>query len=226
MFKIFLCEDDEDLAFDISSALSKDGNCVERADCANDARRELANKSFDIVILDWELPDGSGIDILKEYRSAGGVAAVIMLTGKSLSSEKELGLDSGADDYLCKPFSLQELRARLRALSRRKDRPLTENILKCRELELDSSRFYACLKGKTLQLVPKEFALLEFFMRNKDLVFSTDDLISHVWTADEEVSPDTLRTHIMNLRRKLNREETESYIETVHGLGYRFKGIS
>lgn len=223
MLKIFICEDNEDLAEDLRAILGKDGNSVDHADCGADARELLASKDYDLIILDWELPDGSGVDICKEFRARGGSTPILMLTGRGLTSDKETGLDSGADDYLTKPFSSQELKARLRALTRRSDRPYTENILTCAELSLDPSRFHVTRGDTTVQLVPKEFALLEFFMRNPNQVFNPDSLISHVWTADEEVSPDTLRTYIMNLRKKIDKGGEESLIETVHGLGYRLR---
>lgn len=225
MLRIFICEDNEELAADLQALLTKDGNVVEHADCTADARELLQKKEFDLLILDWELPDGSGIDVCKEFRARGGSTPILMLTGKNKTSDKEQGLDSGADDYLSKPFSSQELKARLRALTRRADRPYTDNVLTCGDLSLDPSKFYATRGGSTLNLVPKEFALLEFLMRNPNQVFNPESLISHVWTADEDVSPDTLRTYIMNLRKKIDKGSDDSLIETVHGLGYRFKKV-
>ncbi len=224
--KIILVEDDEELACELISALKKEGDSVDHADCGEEAKAKLNAEQYDLLILDWELPDTTGIEICKNYRKNGGVAPVIMLTGKGKISDRETGLDSGADDYLSKPFSMQELKARLRALKRRADRPLTDNILSIGDLSLDCSRYYVSKAGKTINLVPKEFALLEFLMRNPDHVFSPDNLISHVWTADEEVGPDTLRTHIMNIRKKIDKSNLESFIETVHGIGYRLKKVS
>lgn len=223
MPKILICEDNEELAEDMQSVLEKEGNSVIHADCKAAALEVLANESFDLLILDWELPDGSGVDICKEFRAGGGSTPILMLTGKSKTTDKEIGLDSGADDYLIKPFSFQELKARLRALMRRSARPLSQNVLSSGNLSLDPGNFHASLDGKYLALVPKEFALLEFLMRNPNQVFSADSLISHVWTADEMVSPDTLRTYIMNLRRKVDPGKQDSRIETVHGIGYRFR---
>lgn len=224
MLKIFVCEDDEDLASELQTALSLDGHSVDVVHCGAEAREQLARNSYDVIIFDWELPDTTGPELCKEFRGSGGTTPVLLLTGKSKTSEKETGLDSGADDYLTKPFELLELRARLRALTRRADRPFLPNVMTRGDLVIDPSRFYATKSGEALQLVPKEFALLEFFMRNPGQVFSADNLISHVWTADEEVSPDTLRTHIMNLRKKIDRQGQDSMLETVHGVGYRFRG--
>ncbi len=223
MLRILICEDDEDLASEMEAILQLDGSTVDVTECAADAREQLAKNNYDVIILDWELPDSTGIEICREFRARGGVAPVLLLTGKGRTSDKEAGLDSGADDYLTKPFVFLELKARLRALVRRADRPFLGNILTRGELVIDPSKFYATRAGEPLHLVPKEFALLEFFMRNPGQVFSAESLISHVWTADEEVSPDTLRTYIMNLRKKLNREGQESVLETIHGVGYRFK---
>lgn len=223
MPKIFICEDNEELADEIQTVLQKDGNSVVHANCRAAAQELLASDSYDLIIMDWELPDGNGVDICKEFRAKGGKTPILMLTGKGKTSEKEAGLDSGADDYLVKPFSFQELKARLRALMRRASRPLSENVLKNGNLKLDPANYHASLNDEYLALVPKEFALLEFLMRNPDQVFSAESLINHVWTADEIISPDTLRTYVMNLRRKVDPGKAESRLETVHGIGYRFR---
>src|SRR5262249_17774329 len=151
------------------------------------AQQCMSSVQYDLVILDWELPDGDGSDICRNYREQGGCAPVIMLTGKSRADEKERGLNAGADDYITKPFLPKELSARLRALLRRADRPFSGNVLRCGDLALDPSNFSVKRAGQRIELVPKEFALLEFLLRNQNRVFSVDSLISHVWRAEEEV---------------------------------------
>lgn len=221
MAKILLLEDDRDIAQGVTSSLNAEGHNVFHANTKSEAVNKLAQEGFELFILDWELPDGTGLDFCKQIREKGSQAPVLFLTGKALTSEKEEGLDSGADDYLTKPFQLKELKLRVQALLRRANRPLSGNVLTHRDIVLDPRSLVATKGGVTLQLVRKEFALLEFLMRNPEQIFSLEDLMDHVWTADEESSPETLRTHIKNLRKKIDVDGEASVIETVHGFGYR-----
>jgi DNA-binding response OmpR family regulator len=136
-------------------------------------------------------------------------------------TEKQEGLDAGFDDYLVKPFEVQELSARIRALLRRASSRVENHVLTIGKLSLDPSKFQVTVDGQNLKLVPKEFALLEFLMRHPDVVFSCEALINRVWTADEETSPDIIRTHIMNMRKKLEQHGLSGLIHTVHGVGYK-----
>ncbi len=224
MPNILLVEDDEALSFEIKRAIEHEGHDV--ANCSNiaDARLILKETKFDLIVLDWGLPDGSGVDLCVEIRQAGENAAILMLTGRASPAEKVQGLDSGADDYLTKPFHLRELTLRVRSLVGRAQRPLQTQVMKTRGLVLDEGKRSVTRDGAAIELTVKEFALLEFFMRNKDRVFSLDDLLNHVWVAEEEAAPDTVRTHIKNLRRKLDRADEDSLIQNVHGFGYRFTG--
>jgi DNA-binding response OmpR family regulator len=147
-----------------------------------------------------------------------------MLTGKNAISEKEAGLDSGADDYLTKPFNMKELSARLRALLRR-PAGVVENVLKVRDIEMDPARYLVTKAGTEIQLLPKEFSLLEFFMRHPNQVFSSDALIQRVWHSDSDATGDAIRTCLKRLRKKLgDNDEKEPIIQTVHGVGYRMRG--
>lgn len=224
MPNILLVEDDETLLTEIRRAIEHEGHEV--ASCPNiaDARQILEERKFDLIVLDWGLPDGTGVDFCTELRQAGENASILMLTGRSLPAEKVQGLDSGADDYLTKPFHLKELTLRVRSLVGRAQRPLQAQVMKTKGLVLDEGKRLVTKYGEPIELTVKEFALLEFFMRNKDRVFSLDDLLNHVWVAEEEAAPDTVRTHIKNLRRKLDSPDEESLIQNVHGFGYRFTG--
>lgn len=224
MPNILLVEDDETLLTEIRRAIEHEGHEV--ASCSNiaDARQILEERKFDLIVLDWGLPDGTGVDFCTELRQAGENASILMLTGRSLPAEKVQGLDSGADDYLTKPFHLKELTLRVRSLVGRAQRPLQAQVMKTKGLVLDEGKRLVTKNGEPIELTVKEFALLEFFMRNKDRVFSLDDLLNHVWVAEEEAAPDTVRTHIKNLRRKLDSPDEESLIQNVHGFGYRFTG--
>ncbi len=224
MPNILLVEDDETLLSEIQRAIEHEGHEVTSCSTIADARRSLKDRKFDLIVLDWGLPDGTGVDFCTELRQSGENAAILMLTGRSLPAEKVQGLDSGADDYLTKPFHLKELTLRVRSLVGRAQRPLQAQVMKTKGLVLDEGKRSVTKYGAAIELTVKEFALLEFFMRNKDRVFSLDDLLNHVWVAEEEAAPDTVRTHIKNLRRKLDSPEEESLIQNVHGFGYRFTG--
>ncbi len=181
MPNILLVEDDEALSFEIKRAIEHEGHDVARCSNIADARQILKDKKFDLIVLDWGLPDGSGVDLCVELRQAGENAAILMLTGRASPAEKVHGLDSGADDYLTKPFHLKELTLRVRSLVGRAQRPLQTQVMQTRGLLLDEGKRSVTKDGAAIELTVKEFALLEFFMRNKDRVFSLDDLLNHVW---------------------------------------------
>ncbi|HEY9788243.1 MAG TPA: response regulator transcription factor, partial [Candidatus Obscuribacterales bacterium] len=144
----------------------------------------------------------------------------IMLTGRAKIDEKEEGLDSGADDYLTKPFSMRELNARVRALLRR-PAAYSGNELKARDIVLEPESHRVTKQGREIKLLPKEFALLEFLLRNPGRVFSPEALLERVWESTSDASPDTVRIHVNRLRSKLDTKGEDSIIGTVHGVGYR-----
>lgn len=180
----------------------------------------LRQGHYDLVILDWDLPSMSGIDILRKYRAAKFATPVIMLTGKGQIQDKETGLDTGADDYLTKPFSMKELSARIRALLRRPVQAVSHNLC-VGKLELDPIKHLARFEGKEIRLLPKDFQLLEFLMRNPDQVFSTEALLQRVWNIDTEATSDALRTAIKRIRQAINDDGTT--IENVPRIGYRLR---
>jgi len=224
MPRILLVEDDESLLVEVRRAIEHEGHQVVAVDNIADAKKALADGKFDLLILDWGLPDGSGVEFCTELRQSGENAAILMLTGRSLPAEKVHGLDSGADDYLTKPFHLKELTLRVRSLVGRSARPLQKDVIETKGLMLDEGKRLVTKNGTAIDLTIKEFSLLEFLMRNRDRVFSLDELLNHIWVAEEEAAPDTVRTHIKNLRKKLDTPGEESLIQNVHGFGYRFIG--
>src|SRR2546428_247179 len=137
MPRLLIVEDNEEFASDLKNFLQREGHSVDVATTRAEAQEYMTAGQYDLLILDWELPDGNGSDICKHYREQGGRVPVLMLTGKSRLDDKERGLDAGADDYMTKPFMPRELSARLRALLRRADRPFSGNVLTCRDLTLD-----------------------------------------------------------------------------------------
>lgn len=220
MAKILLVEDEADISDLVTAWLAKDHHVVEVAATGEQALDLLRVYPFDVLILDWMLPGVSGVEVCREYRTRGGTSPILMLTAKSHVNEKEKGLDAGADDYLTKPFELIELSARVRALLRR---PVSfaGTVLKVGTIVLDTSTHKVTKNGGEVQLLPKEFALLAFFMRHPNQVFSAEALLDRVWSSDSEASPETIRTYIKRLRKKIDEEDKSSLIGTVHGVGYK-----
>ena len=222
MARILIVEDDLKLSNVIEDWLCEDKHEV---DVANNGPKGLelarANK-YDVVILDWNLPGMDGIEVCKQYRTTGGSAAIIMLTGRQELDDKESGLDAGADDYLTKPFHMRELGARVRAMLRR-SRSIVESVIQIGNLTLDAGSRELTRNGKAIRLMPKEFALLEFFMRHPGQVFSQDDLLDRIWGNEQDLPPDTLRVHVAKLRNKIDEDGVESIIKTVHRVGYKLE---
>jgi DNA-binding response OmpR family regulator len=222
--KILLVEDDGDLAKTIADFLGREKYNVEVVNDGLDGAEMLKFDNFDVLVLDWDLPGLSGVEIMSRYRAAGGKAPIIMLTGRQKVQEKEEGFDSGADDYLTKPFSLRELSARIRALLRRPTQ-LLSNVLTVRDIVLDPEKHRVTKGGVDIKLTPKDFALLEFFMRHPDELFAVETILARVWMQEEEATPDALRVAIRRLRKAFGEtgESGESVIENVARVGYRLK---
>ncbi len=217
--KILYVEDDRDLAKSLKEWLEVKNFAVDMAFCAEEAQNLLAVNDYDLIILDWNLPDGDGVSICRSYRAKNGNALVLLLTSRSSTDEKVEGLEAGADDYLTKPFQSVELLARLRALLRRDSR--ATEVLSYKELEVNPVNHSVKFKGKDLKLSPQEFSLLEFFMRHPDEVFSTDALLKRVWSGFSEAGPDTVRVTINRLRTKMNSKDTSAVkIKSIYGVGY------
>jgi DNA-binding response OmpR family regulator len=221
MAKILVVEDDRQLSNLIVDWLKGEGHLPEAVVKGTDGLEYLRSFKFDLVILDWDLPGLSGLDVCREFRNEGGKTPILMLTGKTHIDEKAVGLDSGADDYLTKPFHFKELGARLRALLRRPAAVQT-SILAAGWLTLDPAAHQVQSHRKDLSLQPKEFALLEFFMRHPNQPFSSEAIIERVWASDTDAAPDTVRIQIMRLRSKIDESGKESMIRTIHRVGYMF----
>jgi DNA-binding response OmpR family regulator len=223
MAKIIVVEDDTELCQKISEWLKFEHYKVEFVHDGREALYMLQSAQHDLIILDWELPNLSGLEICRELRAAGEDAPIIMLTGKGQIRDKELGLDAGADDYLTKPFNMKELAARIRAQLRRTSKSRS-NTLQVRDLELDPLKFIVRRNGTEIKLLRTEFRLLEFLMRHPDEPFTSEVLLARVWDTDSSVGTDAIRSCIKRLRKKLNdTDDASTLIETVHGLGYRLR---
>lgn len=219
MAKIVVVEDDQDLVNLIKGILAVERHTVESVQNGREAVTMLQMYPYDLVILDWMLPGKLGTEICKEYRDKGGSAPILMLTSKADIEDKEKGLDAGADDYLTKPFHPKELSARVRALLRR-PQTVVSKTLAVGDIMLDPNQVIVKKGGQEIHLLPKEFALLELFLRYPSQVFSAEALLDRVWASDSSASLDTVRTYIKTLRKKIDTKEQDSYIRTVHGVGY------
>jgi OmpR-family two-component system manganese-sensing response regulator len=220
MAKILLVEDDVALSTRVSEWLKFQQHVVDVVHDGKEGADRLKLYEYDIAILDWELPLKAGVDVCKHYRAAGGKIPILMLTGKSQISDKEEGLDSGADDYLTKPFDLKELSARLRALLRRPAIALSSE-LKVHDIILDDVSKKVTKAGVEVDLSPKELQLLEFFLRHPDQVFSQEALLERIWSSESEASVFSVYTAVKTLRKKMTKAGEKPFLATVHGLGYR-----
>lgn len=221
MAKILIIEDDKQLSMLICDFLQGEGHTAEAVFKGKEGLERLLFYKYDAVILDWELPELSGPEICKKYREKNGNSPILMLTGKKELEEKETGLDSGADDYLTKPFQLRELAARLRALLRR-PAVASSPVLKAGNISFNPASRQVFRADVELTMQPKEIALLEFFMRHPNVPFSADAIMDRVWSSESDAAPDTVRIQIMRLRNKLDIDGKESMIKTVHRVGYMF----
>jgi DNA-binding response OmpR family regulator len=224
MAKILFVEDDASLAEMVVEWLKFEHHAVEWVNEGGGGLERLRFGKYDVAILDWNLPGVSGLDICRQHRAQGGNTPIIMLTAMTTVTNKETGLDSGADDYLTKPFSVKELAARIRAVLRR-PASAPSNILKARNLTLDPGKHKVTKDGAEIHLLPREFALLEFFMRHPEEVFSSDALLQRVWHYDSEATSEAVRTCLKRLRKKIDESDDEnaSIIETVPRVGYRLR---
>jgi len=219
--KILVVEDELDLAQQLEDWFKREQYTVDVVNNGLDALNRLMVYKYDVVLLDWMLPVLSGLEVLKRLRARNNKTPVVMLTAKDTIDDTEAGLDSGADDYITKPFSLREVSARVRAAVRRNS-SAQQTLLVAGDLTLDPVSRSVEKRGKAIHLEPKEFNLLEFFMRHQNQVFSADALIDRVWPSETMVSPDAIRTYIKVLRKKLDEENGPSLIQNVRGVGYKF----
>jgi two-component system copper resistance phosphate regulon response regulator CusR len=221
--RILLIEDEPAIADFIARGLREEGFTVEHAAEGEDAWHRLQTGPWDVVLLDWSLPGPDGLSLLRRYRQAGHDAPVLFLTARDAVSDRVCGLDSGADDYLCKPFAFSELLARVRALSRRRERG-TSTLLTYQDVRLDLATHKADRAGKRLDLTAKEEALLLLFLRHPREVLSRTRIYEHVWEEQYDGLSNTLEVHVMELRRKLEAHGPR-LIHTHRGRGYAFRAV-
>ena len=215
-------EDDAEFSQALSKTLVSQGWMVETASTGRDGLQLLTNFRYDFVLLDWDLPDITGLEICRQFRTAGGTTPVIFVTGRSDIEDREAGLDCGGDDYITKPFDVRELLARIRAIQRRPRTLERAPLVAAQGLALDPRCFgTAVTNGKSVQLSLTESNILEFFLRNRNLIFlCLAEVFEEVWPSDSEASVDTVKVTMGLLRRKLTQIGAEGLISTVKGSGY------
>jgi len=217
---ILIVEDDPAIQEMLNYSLAPEGYTLHSAFTVKEGWEIINNKAIDLVLLDWMLPDNSGIDLLHRIRKYHSMLPVIMVTAKAEEDDRVLGLDVGADDYITKPFSVRELKSRIQAILRR-SLP-DEQPIQIGELYLDPSSHRVKVGDTQLDLSPTEFRLLHYFMSHTDRVFTRTQLLDQVWGSQVFVEERTVDVHIRRLRKQLEPFEISALLQTVHGSGYRF----
>jgi DNA-binding response OmpR family regulator len=218
--RILVIEDEHKIANAIKQGLILENYAVDVEYDADSGLGSALSESYDVMVIDRMLPGSlDGLEICRQVREAGIHTPILLLTAKDQIKDRVEGLNSGADDYLIKPFSFEELLARLRALMRRPEK-VQPNTLKVDDLTLDTVSYEVKRAGKTVDLSAKEFALLEYMMRNSGQVLTKDNIISHVWDFDADVLPNTVEVYVGYLRNKIDKPFKRSLLHTNRGFGY------
>jgi len=223
--RLLLVEDERRLSEYLSQGLREEGFAVDQACTREGADERAAVADYDLVILDWKLPDGSGVELLRGWRQLGLAFPVLMLTARDRLEDKVEGLDAGADDYLTKPFDFAELLARVRALLRRRG-TAPASVLEFADLRLDRTRYRVERGGRAVDLTPKEFALLEYFLLHPERVLGREAIAEHVWDAAYEARSNVIDVIVGRLRKKLEGEAGSRLIHAVPGIGYVLRGLA
>jgi heavy metal response regulator len=218
--RILVIEDERRLSNVIKKGLVEEGFAVDQAYDGEEGLYLAEAESYNLIILDVMLPKIDGIKVCQELRHHNVKTPVLMLTAKSTLEDKVIGLDSGADDYMTKPFAFLELRSRVHALIRRSHQEVSP-VMQVATLQLDSLKRKVTRGNTSIELTPKEFAVLEFLMRHKGEVVSRTMLIEHVWDYNFEGMSNVVDVIITSLRKKIDTKNSEKLIKTVHGVGYK-----
>lgn len=220
--RVLVVEDDERVARLIERALERDGHAVDHASAGEDALWLASERTFDVLVLDVVIPPPDGIEVTRRLRDTENWTPILLLTGRTDVEDRVRGLDAGADDYLPKPFSIEELTARIRALGRRKPRERPPE-LQVGDLRLDPATREVERNGEPVDLTPKEFALLEFLMRRPGEALTRERILEGCWDFAQEGGSNVVDVYIRYLREKIDRPFGRSSIETVRGVGYRLE---
>ena len=218
--RILLVEDERSAARMIAKGLRENGHAVDVAVDGASGVRACSGATYDVVVLDLLLPLKSGLDVCRDLRASGNAVPILMLTARDAVDDRVAGLDAGADDYLTKPFHFDELRARIRAVTRRRAlSPLDERV-ECGPLTLNTRTRETLLDDQPLDLTAREYALLEYLCRNEGAVVSRQEIAEHVWDNRYNPTTNVIDVYVQRLRRKIDREP-DSFIRTRRGAGYQ-----
>ncbi|MCR8629776.1 response regulator transcription factor [Paenibacillus radicis (ex Xue et al. 2023)] len=222
--KVLLAEDDIRLGELTVHMLKKKAGCtVDWVTTGNDAFDYAMASSYDVVVLDWMMPDGNGRDTCAKLRRTGYLGAILMLTAKDALQDRVEGLDAGADDYLVKPFEMDELLARLRALMRRNFVPLQEDVIRIRDLELQRTNQIVIQGAQEIQLSPREFQILDLLLQNKGRTLTREVILDKIWGLDAEVNLKSIDAIVKLIRKKLDNSDSRELIQSVRGVGYKIE---
>ncbi len=221
--KILIVEDEIELLESIVSFLKNEDFICERASTFFDAEDKLVSFKYDVVVLDINLPDGTGIDLLKMIKDQSPETGVLIVSARNSLDDKLEGLDLGADDYITKPFHLAELNSRINSLIRRRNFGGSESIV-FNEIEIDPTSKTVKIDNRAIELTKKEYNLLLYFISNKNKVVTKESIAEHLWGDEIEMadSYDFIYTHLGNLRKKMKKFGSKDYVKTMYGLGYKF----
>lgn len=221
--KILIVEDEIELSESIVTYLKSEGHLCEIALTFDSANEKISLYEYNIILVDLNLPDGNGIQIIKKLKESDFKGGIIITSARDTLDDRILGLNTGADDYLIKPFHLAELNARIKSLTRRVIFKGSNSII-VNELEIKTESHEVYIKGKLIDFTRKEFELLLFLITNKEKVLSKESIAEHLWGdyMDSADSFDFVYAHVKNLRRKLLNEGVAEYLQTVYGVGYKF----
>ncbi len=218
--RILIVEDEERIATNLQKMLQKQAFAVDLAATVAIAKQKINTDSYDLAIIDWMLPDGTGIDVITAIRTLATSTLILMVTARSQVEDKVEGLENGADDYLTKPFAMTELIARVKALLRRLPHAPQAPILKIADLEINTNTHSVIRAGKTITLSPREYGLLEYLAKHVGVAQERLDLLTHVWDENADPFSNTVDVHIRYLRHKLDDPFRVKLIKTVKGKGY------
>jgi len=220
--RILVVEDEHRIANSIKKGLEQERYAVDIAYTGDDGYDLASTEDYDLIVLDLMLPEMNGIEICKELRKNKIHIPILMLTAKGQTEDKVEGLDAGADDYMTKPFSFDELLARIRALTRRQGTVLN-STLSVEDLSLDTKQYLVKRSNKIIKLSNREFSLLEYLISHKNTIVTKDQIIAHVWDYDADILPNTIEVYIKNLRNKIDKPfiNKKPLIQTIRGFGYR-----
>ena len=225
--RILVVEDQSKTSQFLKKGLSEVGYSVDVAESGSAGESFVASTDYDLVVLDVMLPDQSGIDTARHLRRDGYLGPILMLTALNTTKDKINGLDAGADDYLTKPFSFDELSARVRALLRRhSNKGSAHSVLKYADLEVDLVHRKVVRQGVEISLTSKEFSLLEYFMRNPERPLSRGSIAEHVWNIDFDSESNVIDVYINLLRKKIDSPFSKKLLQTVVGVGYVLKELA